>query len=79
MKSTRPYAGPALFSFGFRPFVLGAALWAALAVPIWLYAFAAGGGMVGGMAGRDWHVHEMLFGFLPGVVAGFPTGPAGCR
>lgn len=71
MQSMRDYRGPALFSFGFRPFFLGAAVWAAAAVPVWLHAFAAGGGVVGGMPGRDWHVHEMLFGYLPGVVAGF--------
>ena len=28
------YAGPALFSYGFRPFFLGAAAWAALAIAL---------------------------------------------
>jgi uncharacterized protein involved in response to NO len=71
MQSVRAYRGPPIFSFGFRPFFLVAALWAAAAIPIWLYIYARGSGMVGAMAGRDWHVHEMLFGYLPGVVAGF--------
>jgi len=66
----RQYSGPALFSFGFRPFFLGAALWALLAVPLWLWVH------LGGPAGeapvdRDWHVHEMLFGYVGGVIAGF--------
>lgn len=67
--SGRAYSGPALFSFGFRPFFLFAALWAAVAVPLWLL----GMGGVETFAGfdRDWHVHEMLFGYLAGVVAGF--------
>jgi uncharacterized protein involved in response to NO len=30
------YAGPALFSYGFRPFFLGAAVWAALSIALWL-------------------------------------------
>lgn len=67
----RAYGGPALFSYGFRPFFLFAALWSAAAVPIWIAALVLNGGMIGGEDGRAWHVHEMLFGFLPGVIAGF--------
>ena len=36
----RPYEGPILLSAGFRPFFLLAALWAALAIPLWLLTFA---------------------------------------
>jgi uncharacterized protein involved in response to NO len=61
----------ALFSFGFRPFFLFAAVWSALAVPIWMAALFLGDGTIGGRDGRAWHIHEMLFGFLPGVTAGF--------
>lgn len=64
----RAYRGPALFSFGFRPFFLGAAVWAASAVPLWVWSYLGGGAMV---VDRDWHVHEMLFGYLAGVAAGF--------
>lgn len=67
----RAHAGPALFSFGFRPFFLYAALWAALAVPIWIASRQAFGGAVFGQDGMGWHVHEMLFGYLGGVMAGF--------
>lgn len=66
----RAYRGPALFSFGFRPFYLLGAAWSALVVPLWLWSYLAGGP---GMLTRDWHVHEMLFGFLAAVVAGFLT------
>lgn len=65
----RAYSGPALFSMGFRPFFLFAALWAAFAVPIWVAAFA--GWLPASHFDRDWHAHEMLFGHLSGVIAGF--------
>lgn len=65
----RRYQGPALFSFGFRPFFLSASVWAALVVPIWTLAYM--GLLPIASVGRDWHVHEMLFGYLGGVIAGF--------
>jgi uncharacterized protein involved in response to NO len=70
LPSPRPTSA-ALFSLGLRPFFLFAAGWAALAVPIWILAYAFGDGRIGGLDGRTWHIHEMLFGFLPGVMAGF--------
>lgn len=70
-ESIRRYEGPAVFSFGFRPFFLFSAVWAALAVPIWIVSFTLGDGMIGAADGRVWHIHEMLFGYLSGVIAGF--------
>ena len=32
----RAWTGPAIFSFGFRPFFLGAAVWAAVAMLLWI-------------------------------------------
>lgn len=66
----RAYTGPTLFSFGFRPFFLFGSIWAALAVPLWLGSFLHGGPEA---FTRAWHIHEMLFGFLGAVVAGFLT------
>lgn len=66
----RAYTGPAVFSFGFRPFFLMGAAWSAIAVPLWIWSFTTGAA-VG--IDRNWHVHEMLFGFLAAVVAGFLT------
>jgi len=63
----RTYEGITLFSMGFRPFFLAAGVWATLAVPIWIAAFL---GWLPGVD-RDWHVHEMLFGYLGSVIAGF--------
>lgn len=61
----------AVFQLGFRPFFFGAALFAGIALPVWLAALALGAGAPSHLAGRDWHVHEMVFGYLPGVLAGF--------
>lgn len=65
----RAYRGPMLFSYGFRPFFLAAAIWAALAVPLWLLSFT--GYLPWAALSREWHIHEMLFGVLAGIVAGF--------
>lgn len=62
---------PSLFSYGFRPFFLSAALFAGVAIPIWVVMFAGAGNLSAFYAPREWHVHEMLFGFLPAVIAGF--------
>lgn len=68
----RDYRGPALFSFGFRPFFLLAGIWGALAVPLWVLPWLgwAPGGM-GAVFTRDWHVHEMLFGYAGAVITGY--------
>jgi uncharacterized protein involved in response to NO len=63
--------GPAFFSYGFRPFFLGAALFAGVAIPVWVLLLAGTSHANFSYAPREWHVHEMLFGFLPAVIAGF--------
>jgi uncharacterized protein involved in response to NO len=67
----RPYQGPALFSYGFRPFFLFGALYAGLAVLAWLPVFTGELALASAFAPRDWHVHEMLYGYVPAVVTGF--------
>jgi uncharacterized protein involved in response to NO len=67
----RPYAGPALLSYGFRPFFLLGALWAGLEVLAWLPMFYGALSAETAFAPRDWHIHELLFGYVPAVVAGF--------
>src|SRR5215475_4117593 len=65
------YNGPAVLSYGFRPFFLCAALFAGVAIPVWVLIFAGVSGAGFLYAPREWHVHEMLFGFLPAVMTGF--------
>ena len=68
----RGYEGPALFSFGFRPFFLLAGGFAALAVPLWIAGLlGVAGGPLAAAATRDWHVHEMLFGYTGAVIVGY--------
>ena len=70
-KRTQPYAGLALFSYGFRPFFLGAALWAVLSLALWLASLAGVVQLAEGYGALAWHAHEMLFGYASAVVAGF--------
>jgi uncharacterized protein involved in response to NO len=67
----RNYQGPALFSYGFRPFFFFGAVYAAVAILVWLPAFYGQIEISSAFAPRDWHVHEMLFGYIAAVVAGF--------
>lgn len=62
---------PAFLSYGFRPFFLSAALFAGVAIPVWGLILAGWTDSPFPYAARDWHVHEMLFGFLPAVITGF--------
>ena len=61
----------AFFSYGFRPFFLGAAVFAGVALPIWAMILAGANNTNFLYVPREWHVHEMIFGFLPAVIAGF--------
>lgn len=67
----RPYGGPAILSYGFRPFFLLGTLYAGLAVPIWMAVFGGEVALPTAFAARDWHVHEMLYGYVVAAVAGF--------
>jgi uncharacterized protein involved in response to NO len=69
--SARTYEGPALFSYGFRPFFLFGSIYAGLAILVWLPVFMGELSLTTAFLPRDWHVHEMLYGFLPAVITGF--------
>ncbi len=68
-RSGRP--GLALLSYGFRPFFLGAGLWAAAAMALWIAMLTTGLKLPSRFDPLTWHIHEMLFGFVPAAVAGF--------
>ena len=59
------------FSYGFRPFFLSAALFAGVALPLWAIILSGADNTNFLYVPRKWHVHEMIFGFLPAVIAGF--------
>ena len=67
----RRYQGLALFSFGFRPFFLFGAILAS-ALPTLTALSMSGASSFGGAYGAiAYHGHEMVFGFLGAIVAGF--------
>lgn len=71
MSLRTPFAGPAVFSYGFRPFFLAATVFALLILPLWWSIWRGGVVLDGPFAPTDWHAHEMIFGYGAAVVAGF--------
>ncbi|MBS0532833.1 MAG: NnrS family protein [Proteobacteria bacterium] len=67
----RHYAGPALFSYGFRIFFLSAAVWAAAGVLLWLPVYLGLLPFATAFSALDWHIHEMIFGYAAAAIAGF--------
>ena len=67
----RSYQGWPLLAAGFRPFFLLGSVYAGLAILVWLPLFHGEITLVSAFAPRDWHVHEMLYGYLPAVITGF--------
>ncbi len=65
------YSGPIIFSYGFRPFFFFGALWAAMAVPIWIAGYFLGDMGLPIKTGVAWHAHEMIFGYSSAIIAGF--------
>ncbi|WP_114966937.1 NnrS family protein [Alkalilacustris brevis] len=70
-QTIRAWNGPTLLSYGYRPFFLFGAIWAALAMALWVWALAGGQVPAPAFSHLDWHVHGMLFGYPMAVVAGF--------
>ena len=66
-----PLPGWPLFRLGFRPFYLGAAWFAMLAVPYWMAGLLGWLALPSTMSPLLWHAHEMLFGFAGAVIVGF--------
>ena len=67
----RDYRGPTLLSYGFRPFFLLGAVYAGLTILAWLPLFNGELVLSTAFGPIDWHVHEMLYGYLPAIVTGF--------
>lgn len=67
----RQWRGPALLSYGFRPFFLFGALWAGLAMVLWILSLADVLTLPSAFDPVSWHAHAFLFGYLPAIIAGF--------
>jgi len=67
----RAWKGPAILTFGFRPFFFGASVWAALAMVLWVPMLAGHITLPTAFDPVSWHAHEFLYGYLGAVIAGF--------
>ena len=67
----RAWTGPAILTFGFRPFFFGAAVWAVLAMAVWVPMLSGHITLPTAFDPVSWHAHEFLFGYLGAVIAGF--------
>ena len=71
LRRRRDYDGPALFSYGFRPFFLAAGLWAIVGILLWIPQYMGKLSVPTHLSPLDWHVHEMLYGYVAATIAGF--------
>lgn len=64
---------PPLFRLAFRPFFIGAAIYAVISIALWGMFWAGNSHVSQFMYGNPlwWHSHEMLFGFSGAVIVGF--------
>ncbi len=69
--AARDWRGAALLNRGFRPFFLGAGVWALVGMALWPVVFSGAITIPTAFSPVDWHAHEMIFGYGGAVVAGF--------
>lgn len=70
-REDRPLQPPPILRGGYRPFFLGGALWALIVVGLWVSALSGAVTLPTAFDPLAWHRHEMLFGYLGAVIAGF--------
>jgi uncharacterized protein involved in response to NO len=71
LRRARMAASPPILRGGFRPFFFGGALWAVGALVLWICSLAGALDLPSAFDPLAWHRHEMLFGFVGAVIAGF--------
>lgn len=70
-EQVRSYAGPAILSYGFRPFFLAGAVWAVMTMLLWLAMLSGHLDLPSAFSPIEWHAHELIYGYVPAIVAGF--------
>lgn len=70
-RPAKPPQGWPLLRLGFRPFYLGAAIFAVVAIPYWIAGLLGVVALPSNLSPVLWHAHEMLFGFAVAVIIGF--------
>ena len=71
LRRARMAAAPPFLRGGFRPFFFGGALWAAVAILLWMANLSWQLPLPSAFAPLSWHRHEMLFGFVGAILAGY--------
>lgn len=71
LRRRRMAAAHPFFRGGFRPFFFGGAAWGLIALTLWVASLAGGLTLPTLFDPLAWHRHEMLFGFVGAVIAGF--------
>lgn len=71
LRRARLAASPAFLRGGFRPFFFLGASWAVVALVLWMLAYSGSLVLPSALEPLIWHRHEMLFGFVGAVIAGF--------
>ena len=62
----------ALFNLGFRPFFLGAGVFAVLSVSLWMAVYVFRLPLpLDVVSAFQWHAHEMIYGYTMAVISGF--------
>jgi uncharacterized protein involved in response to NO len=56
---------------GAAPLFVAGGLWAAFAMSLWLLALGGAVEIPGPLTPLDWHVHELLYGFVPAIAVGY--------
>lgn len=72
--SNQPPAKPSyqfLWGMGFRPFFWGGSIAAIYLIAVWSLVFWKGLSPASPLPGHFWHGHEMVYGFVSAIVAGF--------
>ncbi|MDP2247799.1 MAG: NnrS family protein, partial [Nitrosomonadales bacterium] len=65
-------SGMALFNLGFRPFFLGASIFALISMTIWMAIYSHPLPIkFESITAMQWHAHEMIYGYGLAVIAGF--------
>lgn len=62
---------PVWLSYGFRPFFLAASLLAAVLIGLWGPVYLGLVSLPASLTPVQWHGYELLFGYVPAVIAGF--------
>lgn len=71
LRRRRMASSPPFLRGGFRPFFLAGAVWACCGLVLWLLSLSGAASLPTVMDPLAWHRHEMLFGFVGAIIAGF--------